>query len=116
MITSPSASSDAVTLYETDAGSVTESEDGLLTVRLDGFSFSLEREALASLQQTATSLAGDVRRCGSDCRWQLRLPGAGRGTVVVLSSDEVLAIEDLISGADAMLELDEMLSDLGIEV
>jgi len=115
MITPPSASSDAVTLYSTDEGSVVERDDGSVTVTFDGLTLVFQPETLVSLRDSIRSLAADVRRCGSDCRWQLRLPDADQRSVLVLTSEDVLALEDLVAGASAMLELNGLLDEAGIE-
>jgi len=115
MITSSSAPSDALTLYATDEGTVVEQDDGSIMVRFDPLEFTVQPEGLASLRAATRSLASDVRRCGTECRWQLRTPSADHRSVVVLSSDEVLALDDLVSGATAMHELNGILSDLSIE-
>ena len=114
MISSPSASSDAVTLYATDEGTVVEQEDGSIVIRFESLEFTLQPDGLSSLRDVTRSLAADVRRCGSGCRWQLRTPHADQRSVVVLSSDEVLALEDLVGGASAMHELNGILSDHSI--
>lgn len=114
MISSPSAPSDAVTLYATDEGTVVEQEDGSIVIRFESLEFTLQPEGLSSLRDVTRSLAADVRRCGSGCRWQLRTPHADQRSVVVLSSEEVLALEDLVGGASTMHELNGILSDLSI--
>ena len=91
-----------------------EQEDGSIVIRFESLEFTLQPDGLSSLRDVTRSLAADVRRCGSGCRWQLRTPHADQRSVVVLSSDEVLALEDLVGGASAMHELNGILSEYSI--
>ena len=99
-------------LYSTDHGTVRRTSDRLVTIRLGDLSWTLAAADVAALHDAAHSLAGDVYRCGNDCRWQLRVPGQA---VAVLSSKEVLRLDTLLHGAVAMLELDGILAGAEID-
>ncbi|PEN14449.1 citrate synthase [Longibacter salinarum] len=116
MITSPSASSDAVVLYSTGAGSAVQRDDDRVTLTFNDLAITLPTPAINELRDSARSLAADVRRCGSDCRWQLRVPQADQRMVIVLTSEDVLALDDLVSGASAMMELNAILEETAIDV
>jgi hypothetical protein len=111
MPTSP-ASFDTSTLFATEHGTVEWSADGSLLVALGRLELRLMPSEVESLHEVARSLAGDVYRCGRDCRWQLRVPGR---SVFVLDSDEVLRLDTLLQGAVAMLELDAILDDAAVD-
>jgi hypothetical protein len=99
--------SDSSVLFATDHGTVRRTSDRLVTLHLGDLTWTLDVGAVPALHEAAHSLAGDVYRCGNDCRWQLRVPGR---SVVVLSSQEVLRLDTLLDGAVAMLELDDILA------
>jgi len=98
--------SDPSVLFATDHGCVRRLSDRLFSVSLGDIMWNLDVDDLEVLQEATHSLAGDVYRCGTDCRWQLRVPGQ---SVVVLCSTEVLRLDTLLHGTRAMLELDEIL-------
>lgn len=113
-MTSPSfASSDAATLFSTDAGTATERDDGMIDLSVGEMRFTVSPGELRSMRDAAARLAADVRRCGADCRWQLRTPALER-SVIVLESEEVLRLYDLLDGAAAMLDLNDLLDEVGV--
>jgi hypothetical protein len=114
MISSPSAPSDAVTLYATDGGTVVEQDDGSIMISFDAMDLPIQPDDLSRLHDATRALSSDVRRCGSGCRWQLRVPGMDHRSVLVLSSEEVLALDELVGGAAAMYELNDILQGLDI--
>lgn len=109
--TAPRAFPDTSTLFATDHGSVSWTTDGQLALSLGDLKMRLRPNAVRSVHRAALSLAADVYRCGTTCRWQLRVPDR---PVLVLSSDDVLRLETLLAGAVAMLDLDALLNDAGI--
>ena len=97
---------DPSVVFATDHGTVHRLSDRLVRITLGDLRWTLPPEAVHDLHEATHSLAGDVYRCGNDCRWQLRGPGQ---SVVVLCSTEVLRLDTLLHGATAMLELDGIL-------
>lgn len=113
-MTSPSfASSDAATLFSTNAGTSTERDDGMIDLSVGEMQFTVSPGELRSMRDAAARLAADVRRCGADCRWQLRTPALDR-SVIVLESEEVLRLYDLLDGTAAMLDLNDLLDEVGV--
>ena len=109
--TSDASLLDSSALFSTEHGAVHRTSDRLVTVHLGELTWTLDVSDVAVLQTATQSLAGDVYRCGNDCRWQLRIPGR---SAVVLSSDEVLRLDTLLRGAVTMLELDDILTDTSV--
>lgn len=96
------------TLFATTHGSVSWTSGRALTLSLADVEMTLDPSEIRSVYRAARSLAADVYRCESACRWQLRVPDR---PVLVLDSDEVLQLDTLLDGAVAMLDLDAMLRD-----
>jgi hypothetical protein len=103
--------SDPSVFFATEHGCVCRLSDRLFTVSLGEITWNLDVNDLNRLQEATHSLAGDVYRCGTDCRWQLRVPGH---SVVVLCSTEVLRLDTLLDGATTLLELDGILADADV--
>jgi hypothetical protein len=103
--------SDPSVFFATEHGCVHRLSDRLFTVSLGEITWTLGADDLIGLQEATHSLAGDVYRCGNDCRWQLRVPGQ---SVVVLCSTEVLRLDTLLHGAATLLELDDILADADV--
>ena len=101
---------ESLPLYETPFGTVRRSErnDGL-TLCFCGRSVFCRKDNLSRFKQSVTTLACDAWRCESPCRWQLRVQTAPDQPVVVLRSCEVFKLKSLLDGAEAMLELSDIL-------
>lgn len=94
-------------LFETPHGVVRWTDDHDLHVSFDGLSWTLSRSQVVDAHDAVRTLARDVYRCETCCRWQVRVP---EQPVAVLTTDDVLRLDTLLDGAAVMLELDEILS------
>jgi len=94
-------------LFETPHGTVRWTDDYDLHLTFDGLSWTLSRTQVFDARDAVHTLAHDVYRCETCCRWQVRVP---EQPVAILTTDDVLRLDTLLHGAAVMLELDEILS------
>ena len=110
------ASPDTTVVYSTDAGHVARTSDGLVRVHMNELMFSVCADVLPTMQRKLQTLCESVEGCACShgCRWQLRIPCPNQ-PVLVLRTDEMRALDDLVHGAATMIELNAMLEAASID-
>lgn len=109
------ASPDAPVVYSTDEGQVAHSSEGIVHIQLDDLAISVSASDLPAMQKKLGRLCDSFRGCDCSrgCRWQLRVP-CTQHPVLVLGTDEMRSLNELVQGASTMIELDAMLADASI--